>query len=267
MEFSPLNTSTQPTETTQLAPDLPIWRLSVDGATNSQRSGAGLILTSPNEIDMAYALRFGLQASNKEAEYEAVIVELNLAHSMVVDQLKVCSDFQLVVKQIEDSYKAKSEKMIIYLKKVLELFKKFIRVQVRHVLRAENSRVDALAKLTTTSREDLDRLVSIEHLPEPSVNVDDEEVSPVRSEPSWIDPIWDYLVDGIMPSNPKEASKLRTRSAKFTIHRGTLYKRGFSTPIVKCVGREDANYVLREVHEGICGNHIGARSLAAKTLR
>ena len=51
------------------------------------------------------------------------------------------------------------------------------------------------------------------------------------------------------------------------MHRGTLYKRGFSTPILKCIGKEDANYVLREVHEGICGNHIGARTLAAKILR
>ena len=82
-----------------------------------------------------------------------------------------------------------------------------------------------------------------------------------------MDPIWDYLVDGILPSNPKEASKLRTRSARFTIHWGTLYKRGFSTTILKRVGKEDANYVLREVHEGICGNHIGAKSLATKTLR
>ena len=124
-----------------------------------------------------------------------------------------------------------------------------------------------MAKLETASREDLDRLVPVEHLPEPSVNVDDEEVSPVMSEQSWMDPIWDYLVDGILPSDPKEASKLMTRSARFTIHRGTLYKQGFSTPILKCVGKEDANYVLREVHEGIYDNHIGARSLVAKTLR
>ena len=99
------------------------------------------------------------------------------------------------------------------------------------------------------------------------MNVDNEEVSPVMSEPSWMDPIWDYLVDGILPSDPKEASKLRTRSARFTIHRGTLYKRGFSTPILERVRKEDANHVLREVHEGIYGNHIEARSLAAKTLR
>ena len=82
-----------------------------------------------------------------------------------------------------------------------------------------------------------------------------------------MDPIWDYLVDGTLPSNPKEASKLRARSVRFTIHRGTLYKRGFSTPILNCVGKIDANYMIREVHEGICDNHIRARFLAAKTLR
>ena len=43
IEFTPAQT----TEATQLAPDLPIWKLSVDGAANAQGSGAGLILTSP----------------------------------------------------------------------------------------------------------------------------------------------------------------------------------------------------------------------------
>ena len=89
----------------------------------------------------------------------------------------------------------------------------------------------------------------------------------MMSEPSWIDLIWDYLVGGKLPSDPKEASKLRARSARFTVHRGTLYKRGFSVPILKCVGKEDVNYILREEHEGICGNHIGARTLAGKRLR
>ena len=59
---------------------------------------------------MEYALKFGFQASNNEAEYEVVIVGLNLAHSMEVDQLEICSDSQLVVKEIEDSYEAKGEK-------------------------------------------------------------------------------------------------------------------------------------------------------------
>ena len=84
---------------------------------------------------------------------------------------------------------------------------------------------------------------------------------------SWMDPIWDYLLNGILPSDPKEASKLRARSARFALLRGTLYKRGFSAPLLYYIGKEDANYVLREVHEGICGNHIGAQALAGKSLR
>ena len=59
---------------------------------------------------MEYALRLGFQSSNNEAEYESVIAGLNLAHSMETDQLEICSDSQLVVKQIEDSYEARGEK-------------------------------------------------------------------------------------------------------------------------------------------------------------
>ena len=55
MEF----TLAEPTEAAQLTPDLPIWKLSVDGAANAQGSGAGQVLTSPDEIDVEYALRFG----------------------------------------------------------------------------------------------------------------------------------------------------------------------------------------------------------------
>ena len=64
----------------------------------------------------------------------------------------------------------------------------------------------------------------VEHLLEPTVNIDNEEVSPVMSEPIWMDPIWDYLVEATLSNDPKEASKLRARSTRFTIHQGTLYK-------------------------------------------
>ena len=122
---------------------------------------------------------------------------------MEVDQLEVCSDSQLVVKQIEDAYEAKGEKMILYLRKVRELLKKFVLVQFRHIPRAENSRADALAKLATASQEDLSRLTPVEHLAEPSIDLYDEEVAPIMYEPSWMDPIWDYLIDGLLPDDPK----------------------------------------------------------------
>ena len=124
MEF----TLAEPAGKAQTMADLPVWKLSVDGASNAQGSGAGIILTSLEGIDIEYALRFGFQASNNEAEYEAVIAGLNLAHSLEVDQLVVCSDSQLVVRQIEDIYEAKSGRMILYLQKVRDLLKKFVLV-------------------------------------------------------------------------------------------------------------------------------------------
>ena len=82
-----------------------------------------------------------------------------------------------------------------------------------------------------------------------------------------MDPIWDYLIGGLLPSDLKEAAKLKARSARFTVHKGCLYKRGFFAPILKCIAGRDADYVLKEVHEGVCGNHIGARALSRKVLR
>ena len=199
MEF----TSAVPDENAQTMTDFLIWKLSVDGASNAQGSGAGLILTSPEGIDIEYALRFGFQASNNEAEYEALIAGLNLAHSLEVNQLEVCSDSQLVVRQIEDTYDAKSGRMILYLKKVWDLLKNFMMVQVRHIPRAENSWADALAKLATTSQEDLSRSMPIEYLAEPSIDLCDMEVSPIESELSWMELIWDYIIDGCLPDDPK----------------------------------------------------------------
>ena len=263
MEF----TSAGPTENTQTPTDLPIWKLSVDRATNAQGSGAELILTSPKGIDIEYAFRFGFQTSNNEVEYEAVIAGLNLAHSLEIDQLEVCSDSQLVVRQIEDTYEAKSGRMILYLKKVRDLLKKFVLVLVKHIPRAKNSRADDLAKLATASQEDLSRSTPVKYLAEPSIDLCDVEVAQIGSEPSWMDPIWDYIIDGRLPDDPKEAAKIRTRSSRFTNHKGSLYKRGFFTPILKCIAGKDTKYVLREVHEGICGNHIEARALVGKVLR
>ena len=257
----------EPAENAQTETNLSIWKLCVDGASNAQGSGAGLILTSPEGIGIEYALRFGFHASNNEAEYEAVIAGLNLSYSLEVDQLEVCSDSQLVVRQIEDTYEAKSGRMILYLQKVRELLKKFMLVQVKHVPRAGNSRVDALAKLATASQEDLNNSTLVEYLAEPSIDLCDVEVAQIRSKPSWMEPIWDYIIDGRLPDDSKEGAKIRTRSARFTNHKGSLYKRGFFTPILKCIAGKDTEYVLREVHEGICGNHIGARALAGKVLR
>ncbi|KAL0362157.1 UNVERIFIED_CONTAM: hypothetical protein Scaly_1170900 [Sesamum calycinum] len=55
------------------------WKLFVDGSSNLQGSGAGLILETPLGDKIQYALRFSFDASNNEAEYEALLAGGRLA--------------------------------------------------------------------------------------------------------------------------------------------------------------------------------------------
>ena len=79
--------------------------------------------------------------------------------------------------------------------------------------------------------------------------------------------ILSYLKDGRLPSNPEEAKKIKKRAVRFTILNDKLYKMGFSQPYLRCVELEEAKYVLEEVHRGICGDHIGVKSLVQKIIR
>ena len=38
-------------------------------------------------------------------------------------------------------------------------------------------------------------------------------------------------------------------------------------PLLKCMSKEEEEYIIREIHEGVCGNHSGARVLAHKAIR
>ena len=75
-----------------------------------------------------------------------------------------------------------------------------------------------------------------------------------------------YLKDGKLSEGKDEAKKLRVRAARYVLMDKVLYKRGFSQPYLRCLAPNEANYVLREVHEGAYGNHSGARSLIHKVV-
>ena len=78
-------------------------------------------------------------------------------------------------------------------------------------------------------------------------------------------PIISFLQDGHLPQDVEEAKKVRKSVAKFL--NDTLYRRGFSMPYLKCVDEEEAKYILEEIHEGVCGDHVGPRSLVSKVTK
>nr|KYP53835.1 hypothetical protein KK1_024409 [Cajanus cajan] len=88
-----------------------------------------------------------------------------------------------------------------------------------------------------------------------------------NEDPGWMTDIWGYLRERTLPEDKNEAWRIRMRSAKFVIIENELFKCGISSPLLKCLTTSQAAYVIREIHQGICGMHSGARSMAARVLR
>ncbi|GKD09877.1 reverse transcriptase domain-containing protein [Tanacetum coccineum] len=241
--------------------------LFTDGSPCIDGSGVGLILTSPNGIEFTYALRFGLKATNNEAEYEALIVGLRIAEQMGVKNLQAHVDSRLMANQVNESYVAKESGMIKYLDKVKTLASIFKEFSITQIPRGENKKADALSKIASTSFAHLSKQVLVEELKEKSI--DEREVLAVVEEEgrTWITPIYEYLTKEILPKEKKKARAIHRKAGRYVVTNGVLYKRSFLRPWLRCVGPLEANYVLREIHEGSCSMHAGPRSVVAKALR
>ncbi|KAL0433450.1 UNVERIFIED_CONTAM: hypothetical protein Slati_2679300 [Sesamum latifolium] len=98
-----------------------VWLLHVDGSSTTQGSGAGIVVTSPQGEDLEIAIKFDFKASNNEAEYEALVIGMRMAHEAGARHLLTYSGSQLIVKQVEGTYEAKEESMIQYLQQIKEL--------------------------------------------------------------------------------------------------------------------------------------------------
>nr|GEV61829.1 reverse transcriptase domain-containing protein [Tanacetum cinerariifolium] len=109
--------------------------------------------------------------------------------------------------------------------------------------------------------------VVLEELKEKFIN--EMEVLAVVEEEgnTWITPVYKYLVEDILPEDKKKARAIRRKVGRYAVTNGILYKKSFLGPWLHCVGPLQANYVLREIHEGSCNMHAGPRPVVAKVLR
>nr|GEV85971.1 reverse transcriptase domain-containing protein [Tanacetum cinerariifolium] len=97
----------------------------------------------------------------------------------------------------------------------------------------------------------------------------ENEVTPVIEEDglTWMTQLVEYLKEGVLPGDKKEARKLRLKARQYELMEGVLYRRSFLTPWLRCVGPFQADYVMKEIHEGSCSMHAGPRSVVAKAVR
>ncbi|XP_028091292.1 uncharacterized protein LOC114291637 [Camellia sinensis] len=241
-----------------------ILQLYVDGSSNNRGSRVEVVLISLEGFIWEQALRLGWKASNNEAEYEALLAGLRSAEHFSAEQLLVFRDSQLVVNQLSGVYETRDERMAMYAGKAKDLLRKFQSRRVELITRDKNSHADALACLGSSVDTKDARKVWVEFVPEPSI------ASPVlcnNLEPSWMDPIFAFLKSGTLPKDKREANKVRHKSARFWISpSGKLYRRPYLGPYLLCMHPNLVENVLYEIHDGICGCHVGEKSLAHRAL-
>ncbi|XP_062098763.1 uncharacterized protein LOC133804633 [Humulus lupulus] len=184
-----------------------------------------------------------------------------LAREMGIQRLNVRGDSQLMIEQVAGNFDTKAPHLASLLQKVTDLRSHFHQFELIQVPREQNQKADALAKLASAGGCTRQSSISI------SRSSKDMEVYSTSSEPEcWMDPIIRYLSTSELPPNPKYAKLMRLQAHRYSIIHGTLYRKSFNGPYLRCLRPSEAKKLLEEIHEGTCGNHTGGRSLAHKAL-
>ncbi|GKA25872.1 reverse transcriptase domain-containing protein [Tanacetum coccineum] len=141
---------------------------------------------------------------------------------------------QLLVNQIKGTFAAKQASIKEYLQKVKTTLKGFEDYTVEHVRRNQNKKADALSKLASMTFEHLIKEVLVEVLTKKSI--EEKEVLKVDTQErkSWMDPIHEYLLSGLLPEDTREARKIRIQAPQYKLIRGNLYKREVAKAIQDC---------------------------------
>ena len=161
-------------------------------------------------------------------------------------------------------YECKGERMKGYLDQVRRRVDD-LEAKIIQIPRGENEQADRLAK--TASIKHMITPSNVLSFVQLSPLIDSDDVHEIGSESNWTTLLVSYLKNGVLPDGKEAARKLKVQAARFVLIKDVLYKRGFSRPYLRCLGTEEADYFMREVHEGICGNHSGSRSLVHKLVR
>ncbi|XP_074337303.1 uncharacterized protein LOC141674495 [Apium graveolens] len=210
------------------------------------------------------AIRFIFPLTNNEAEYEALLVGMNLERNLEAKHLKVFSDSMPVLKHFSGEYEQRDPRTRDYAAKLKELSMSFQSFELIQVARENNSRANALSCLASTETQSLTGSIYLSEVR--TLSIDKKLCMEIHQEITWMMPIMAFLEKRMLPLSKKEAQKVRYRAASYTIINGKLYRRSASSTLLQCLDMEEQKLALETVPDGICGEHLARRHLAFKIL-
>jgi ribonuclease HI len=244
------------------------WIVFCDGSWGTFGAGAAAILISPSQIRTCYAARLEFSCTNNIAEYEALLLGLRKLKAMGIRREILKSDSQVITCHIDKSSRSRDPKLEKYLDIVRRMEASFKGFSVKHILRRENEHADLLSK-SAAQWLPLPSEVCFVTIKAPSVELMERAVltiSPVHSE-DWRTEIVSFLQGNCLLDDEAYNKRMKARTRPYVIIEGELYKQGVCSPLLKCLSRTEGQELMKEIHTGLCGAHIGSRPVLRKVFR
>ncbi|XP_020245348.1 uncharacterized protein LOC109823478 [Asparagus officinalis] len=132
-----------------------VWQLYFDGAARTSSTSqviarVGVVFISPQNHILPRAISLTEPCSNNVAEYNALLVGLDIAKQLWVKHLEAYGDSQLIVNQMKGEYEVRNENLIHYHTAAIALADSFEGFYIDHIPRLKNTYADALASLAAT---------------------------------------------------------------------------------------------------------------------
>ncbi|GKV39527.1 hypothetical protein SLEP1_g47285 [Rubroshorea leprosula] len=125
------------------------WKLIFDGSSTDSMSGAGIIIISPTGLKTQMSFQLDFNCTNNQAEYEALIIGLEVLVELKVPMVEIIGDSQLILKQLEGEYKCTSLSLAPYFALAVQLLEEFDDEILRHVTRDLNTEANEMAQIAS----------------------------------------------------------------------------------------------------------------------
>jgi ribonuclease HI len=247
--------------------DAEAWTMFCDGSWGTFGAGAATVLVAPSKVKTCYAAKLDFSCTNNIAEYEALLLGFRKLRAMGIRRAILKTDSQVIFGHVDKSSKARDPKLERYLDTVRRLEASFECFSVRNIPRGENEHGNLLAKSAAQGLP-LPSEVFFETIKAPSVELMERAVltiSPVHSE-DWRTEIISFLQGNCLSDDEAYNKRMEARTRPYVIIEGELYQYGICSPLLKCLSRAEGVELMKEIHAGLCGSHIGARPLLGKVF-
>ncbi|XP_020417942.1 uncharacterized protein LOC109948665 [Prunus persica] len=220
-------------------------------------SGAGIVLEEPLGVRHCYSFQLDFQCTNNRAEYEALIIGLEMLVELGVQSVEILGDSMLVLKQIAREYKCLNPSLAVYLVAARNLLTEFREATWEHIPREKNFAANELAQVASGIQmpEDcVQRIIKVGRKSLPSVLTRGMEIevnSALITKNDWREPIMTYLQYPTLPSE----KKVRIMATNYLMWNEDLVRKSKDEVLLRCLGKTEYMKVMGETHEGDCINY------------